>query len=155
MSIAFFYECYHVEHVPPQEKIMNMYAPLKTTLIPLAAIALTLGFSGTAFAADNTTEFGVTSNATRSIRSAASAFEKGEFAKSEVYSRRALKEGLKKSRKAVAYSNLCAALGAQGEHETAQEACAAALKIAPKNEQALANQAALKARASSVMDAEG
>ncbi|PHR58678.1 MAG: hypothetical protein COA43_10505 [Robiginitomaculum sp.] len=134
---------------------MNIYAPLKTSLKSVAAIALTLGFASTAFAADHTSEFGVTSNATRSIRSAASAFAKGDFANSEAYSRRALKEGLKKSRKAVAYSNLCAALGAQGELEAAQEACASALKIAPKNEQALANQAALKAHAGSEMEAEG
>lgn len=122
---------------------MNITPPLKFA----AAAVLTLGFSSTSFAADmsaeTTPQFSVKSNATRSIRSGASAFQNGDFAKSAVYSKRALKEGLSKSRKTTAYSNLCAALGAQGEYETALEACNSALEIAPQNWQALSNRASV------------
>ncbi|PHR91341.1 MAG: hypothetical protein COA69_12585 [Robiginitomaculum sp.] len=123
---------------------MNALPPLQNLLKIAAFTALTATFTGMAFAADMaeaTPQFSVQSNATRSIRSGASAFEQGNFAKSVVFSKRALKEGLKKSRKTVAYSNLCAGLGAQGAYDDAREACDSALKIAPQNWQAFSNRA--------------
>ncbi len=118
-----------------------------TNRFKLAGLAMmAMAFSLPAFAgenvADTAPQFSVKSNATRAIGSAASAFEGGDFAKSATFSRYALKQGLKKSRKTVAYSNLCAALGAQGEYGAAIEACDSAIKIAPTNWQAYTNRAA-------------
>lgn len=125
---------------------MNISSPLKTSLKLGALTVLMATFTSPAFASDSAASvapaFSVSSNATRSIGSAASAFEKGNFTKSVSFSRHALKQGLKKSRKTVAYSNLCAALGAQGEYGEAIEACDSAIKIAPTNWQAYSNRAA-------------
>ncbi len=107
--------------------------------------ALTAVFAGSALAGELdgsiAPQFGVASNATRSIGAAATAFEKGDYSKSITFSRYALKQGLKKSRKATAYSNLCAALGAQGSFGEALTACNSALEIAPQNWQAYENRA--------------
>lgn len=130
---------------------MNIHSPLgyksaKTLALGIFA-GLTVAIAAPAVAGeamDNVApQFSVSSNATRSIGSAASAFNKGNFSKSVSFSRHALKQGLKKSRKTVAYSNLCAALGAQGEFGAALEACDSAIKIAPTNWEAYSNRAAV------------
>jgi len=117
--------------------------PLPKT-IQFAALALTLtAFAAPALAADNAPQFSVEKTATRSIASGATAFNKGDYSKSAAYSRYALKQGLKKSRRTVAYSNLCAALGADGRYDEALEACDSALKVSPQNWQAFSNRAAV------------
>ena len=128
---------------------MTIHSPLGYTSAKTLALGifsgLTVAVAAPAIAGETVgvaPQFSVSSNATRSIGSAASAFEKGNFSKSVSFSRHALKQGLKKSRKTVAYSNLCAALGAQGEYGEAIEACDSAIKIAPTNWQAYSNRAA-------------
>ncbi len=117
--------------------------PLPKTM-KLAALTLAVaGMTTSALAADSAPQFSVAKTATRTIASGASAFQKGDFQKSIAFSRYALKQGLKKSRKAVAYSNLCAALGAEGRYDEAVDACDSALKIAPQNWQAFSNRAAV------------
>ena len=126
---------------------MNFFPPedkkVKTTLkAVLATIALAC-MTTTTMANEAQLQFSVESNATRSIRSGATAFEKGQFAKSASFSNYALKQGLKKSRKTAAFSNLCAALGAQAEYETAMDACNKAIDLAPQNWRALSNRAVI------------
>lgn len=123
--------------LPPQTTIG------KTTLKAALATIMLTGLTTTAMANEASLQFSVESNATRSIRSAATAFERGDFSKSASFSKYALKQGLKKSRKTAAFSNLCAALGAQGELEDAMEACNKALDLVPKNWHALSNRAVL------------
>lgn len=125
---------------------MNIHSP-QSVFMKLASTAfLTTILASTAFAGDITTapmtQFNVSTNVSGIIGSAATAFERGDFAKSASFSRYALKQGLRKSKKAKAYSNLCAALGAQGQYESAVEACSSAIKIAPTNWQAYENRAA-------------
>ena len=126
---------------------MNFFPPegktLKTTLKATLATVLMTGLAGTALANDTQLQFSVESNATRSIRASATAFDKGQFKKSVSFSNYALKQGLKKSRKTAAYNNLCAALGAQAEYESAMEACNAALELKPENWRALSNRAVI------------
>ena len=102
-----------------------------------------LAFCTNAVAGDTHPQFSVQSNATRAIRSSVNAFHAGKFDKSVAYSRYALKQGLKKSRRSVAYSNLCAAQGVQGHFDKAMEACNQALEVDPANWQALSNRAAV------------
>ena len=110
---------------------------IKTTL----AIGLFAAMASPALAADTALQFSVEKNATRSISAAATAFQKGKYAKSINFSNHALKQGLKKSRKAAAYNNLCAAFGAQAEYDQALEACNEALSHNPENWRALSNRA--------------
>lgn len=71
------------------------------------------------------------------------AFKKGEYERSAAFSKRALKDGLSKSRKAIAYANLCSAEAASGNMEAAAEACDASLELQPGFEIAEANRSAL------------
>jgi Flp pilus assembly protein TadD len=124
------------------------FLPLgKTTLKSILATGLLAAMATPAMADDAAMQFSVESNATRTIGSSATAFERGEFEKSVAFSKYALKQGLKKSRKAAAYSNLCAALGELGEFNDAMEACNAAVEYNPKNWRALSNRAVLHAQA--------
>lgn len=116
---------------------------VKTTLKAKFATLVLAGLTTTAIANEAQLQFSVESNATRSIRSAATAFERGDFSKSVSFSNYALKQGLKKSRKTAAYSNLCAALGTQGEYDDALEACNEALDLAHQNWRALSNRAVI------------
>lgn len=125
----------------------SLNTPGKTTLKAILATFVLAGMTSTALANDAQLQFSVESNATRSIRSGATAFEKGQYAKSASFSNYALKQGLKKSRKTAAYSNLCAALGAQGAYNDAMEACNKALDLAPQNWRALSNRAVLHSQA--------
>jgi len=121
---------------------MNILPTTKAIKLAAVSLALTV-LAAPALASDGAPQFSVQSTATRSIASAATAFEKGDFSKSAAYSRHALKQGLKKSRRTVAYSNLCAALGAQGQYDKARDACDSALKASPQNWQAFSNRAAV------------
>jgi len=126
---------------------MTFLSPGKTTLKSILAAGLFTALAAPAMASEAGMQFSVESNATRTISAGATAFERGSFDKSEAFSRHALKQGLKKSRKAAAYSNLCAALGEQGELEEAMESCNKAVNYNPKNWRALSNRAVLHAKA--------
>lgn len=123
--------------LPPRKK------HLKTTLKATIASLALAGMAGSAMANDAQLQFSVQSNATRSIGSAATAFERGEFSKSVSFSKYALKQGLKKSRKTAAYNNLCAALGVQAKYEDALDACNKALNLKADNWRALSNRAVI------------
>ena len=103
----------------------------------------TMAFSTIAAATDNAPQFAVTNTSTNTIAAGAGAFKRGHFSRSESYSRHALKSGLNKSRTAVAYSNLCAALGAQGKYDEALKACDNATDMSSKKWQAYSNRAAV------------
>lgn len=91
-------------------------------------------------------EFFVASNATRAIQNAAKAFHRQKYDKSVAYSRYALRQGLKTSRRTIAYSNLCAALGAKGAYEKAIDACNLAIQTDPENWRAIYNRGVVYAR---------
>lgn len=112
------------------------------------AAILTAGFllSATSAFATDTQGFTAATAADPKIRTAASEFRQGDFAKSVAFSKAALKGKMKKSKQAVAQSNLCAAYGAMGELELAKTACDAALAIRPNYAPAMANRAALAVR---------
>lgn len=93
---------------------------------------------------DQTPDFVVKSAATPSIRSGAQAFTKGDHDLAVTYNLRALKSGLSKSRKAIAYNNLAAAYGARGEYAEAIEASNSALNLRPDLWEALHNRGAAK-----------
>lgn len=129
---------------------MNISPPKFTakSIALLSAMALMLPISQasageTAPAAVPSPQFSVQSSATRLIGSSARAFHKGKIDQSIVYSRMALKTGLSKSRKAIAFSNLCAAFGANGQLDEAMTACNAALDLRPSHAYALSNRGAL------------
>ena len=105
----------------------------------ISAFALT---ATSAFATD-TQGFTAATAADPKIRTAATEFKRGDFKKSAAFSRAALKGSLKKSKQAVAQSNLCAAYGALGELDLAGKACDAALAIRPNYAPAMTNKAAL------------
>lgn len=112
------------------------------------AAVLTAGFllsSTAAFAAD-TQGFTAATAADPKIRTAASEFRRGDFTKSVAFSQAALNSKMKKSKQAVAQSNLCAAFGAMGKLELAKTACDAALAIRPNYAPAMTNRAALAVR---------
>lgn len=88
--------------------------------------------------------FQVKSASDGNIRAGAKAFKKGDFAKSAMFSRVAIKSSLSNKREAIAQSNLCAAYGAMGEMEQARLSCETALKLRPGYEPAVANKAALR-----------
>lgn len=83
------------------------------------------------------------------IKMGISAFKDGDYERAASYNLKALKAGLSKSRKAIAYNNLCAALGAQGDYAGAVEACDSALELRPDLKEAAQNRAAVQAQLSS------
>jgi Flp pilus assembly protein TadD len=127
------------------ETIMNFLPLGKTTIKTTIAATVLAVMASPALAADANLQFSVDSNATRSISASATAFKKGDYRQSIAFSSNALKQGLKKTRKATAYSNLCAALGAEGELELAKKACDQAVEANPRNWQALSNRAVINA----------
>ncbi|VAV96897.1 hypothetical protein MNBD_ALPHA06-1283 [hydrothermal vent metagenome] len=117
-----------------------MSSPKTNTLTAIAMVlALGLG-TAPAFAENGVPSFASHPTSNSSIRAGITAFEKGDYAKAAFFQKSALKSGLKKSRKLAAYSNLCAAEGAQGQLEAASKACDAALKLSPNAWTALNNQ---------------
>jgi Flp pilus assembly protein TadD len=114
---------------------------LKATGVVILGALATSVFAGSAMAADSAPKFSVQMTKNRVVKAGATAFNNGDVDKSIAYSRNALHQGLRKSTKSAAYSNLCAGLGEQGRYEEAEEACSAAVKLSPKNWQAFTNRA--------------
>ncbi len=121
------------------------FSNLPKTILGLAAATVLIPAS--AMAADtNASEFVVKSASNGNIRAAATAFEKGDFAKSAVFSQAALKGNMSDRKAAVAFTNLCAAEAALGDMDSAKEACDSALALRPGYEPAETNKAALTVR---------
>ncbi len=114
---------------------------IRKTVLSLAAAAMLA--PAVAFAGDAPTDLTVKSTTNAYVKMSVRAFNEGRFEDSANYSRRALKDGMSKSRRAIAYNNLCAAEAAQGNMDAAAEACADALELRPGLEIAEANQSAL------------
>ncbi|PHR59247.1 MAG: hypothetical protein COA47_09805 [Robiginitomaculum sp.] len=113
-------------------------------LIKTIALGLSMSLAGIAMAPMATAAgaeptFALKSNSNGKIRAGANAFQKGDFSKAAFFQKAALKSGLSKSRKAAAYTNLCAAEGALGNLEAAKTACASALELRPDAWQAANN----------------
>ena len=115
----------------------------------LAAIAAASAFSiigaGTALAG-NSPSFAVQSAADTYIRGGYSAYERGAFKKAAVFSRRATAKGNKKTRRSIAYANLCAALGQQNQLDAALAACDSAIALNAKNWRAYNNRGVVEYR---------
>ena len=123
---------------------MNRF-PLTIKTITISAIAAGLALSaGSAFAgtpAQNAPQFAMTNTSTATIRASATAFKRGKYDDAVAFSRAAIKQGLKTSRRSAAYSNMCAALSASGDQIAALEACDEAVALNGENWQALSNRA--------------
>lgn len=85
-------------------------------------------------------EFTMRKTTNTAVKFAVSAFNDGDYMRSALYSEKALEAGLSPKRRAVAYSNLCAALGAAGKLDAALEACDQALTLRPTMSEALNNR---------------
>jgi Flp pilus assembly protein TadD len=105
-----------------------------------AAFAL-LGIANApaAFAETSAPGFAVQKAADAGIRAGYQAYARGDYKIAATITQKATAKGMKKSRRSIAYSNLCAALGQQGALVEAGEACDTALTLAPKNWQARNN----------------
>lgn len=90
--------------------------------------------------------FNVQVSSKKSVNRAVTAYNKGNFRTSIAYSKNALIQGLRTPVKSVAYSNLCAALGAEHRYKEARKACDSALKLDAGNWQAYANRASVNWR---------
>lgn len=111
------------------------------TLAALAAVStLALAGAPAALAQNATPSFAVQTAADSYIRGGYSAYERGHFRKSAVFSVHATAKGNKKSRRSIAYANLCAALGQQARLDAALDACNSAVDLAPANWRALNNR---------------
>ena len=121
---------------------------------PRKAVAMiataTLLSAASAMAADQTVPatdgFEVMTTTNGKVRAAVKAFNKGDFKRSVVFSKSALKSKMSDRRAAIAQSNLCAAYGELGELELASEACDTALDLRPGYAPAIANREALTFR---------
>lgn len=93
-----------------------------------------------AHAEAGTPAFAVQSIAGSHMRLGYNAYQAGDYEKAARFTTKGTVKGIKKSRRAIAYSNLCAALGQQGVLDAAREACASALEMAPNNWRAMNNR---------------
>ncbi|MCW5725654.1 MAG: hypothetical protein KIS81_11965 [Maricaulaceae bacterium] len=87
-------------------------------------------------------QFQVQAAADGLIRAGVQAFERGQYDRSASFSQQAINRGLNNSRRAIAYNNLCAALGAAGDLDGARAACESSL-AASVSAQAHANLGAV------------
>lgn len=117
---------------------------LQKTLLTITMIALLAPTTAMASdIADNTANFVVKTTTDGNIKRSVKAFNQGEFERSIAYSKKALDSGLSKRRKAIAQSNLCAALAVTGNMDAANAACTDALALRPDYEPAQLNKSAL------------
>lgn len=110
-----------------------------TALTAMMSIGLTLPAASAMAAEAPAHSFQVKSSSGSTISAGAKAFKKGQYAKSAMFSRAAIKSSLSHRREAIAQSNLCAAYGAMGEMENARLACKAALDLRSDYAPAIAN----------------
>jgi len=94
----------------------------------------------TAHAEVGSPAFAVQSTAGSYMRLGYNAYQAGDYKKAAKFTTKGTVKGIKKSRRAIAYSNLCAALGQQGTLDAARKACASALELSPTNWRALNNR---------------
>ena len=114
-----------------------------TALTALMSVGLTLPAASAMAAEAPAHSFQVKSASGSTIGAGAKAFKKGDFEKSAMFSRVAIKSSLSNRREAIAQSNLCAAYGAMGDMENARLACKSAIKLRPDFAPAIANTKAL------------
>lgn len=114
---------------------------IKKTFLTLAAAAMLA--PAAAIAGDAPTGFTVKTVNNGYAKISVRAFQDGDFERSAAYSRRALEDGMSKTRRAIVYNNLCAAEAALGNMDAAAQACDKALEMRPGYDIAEANQSAL------------
>ena len=121
----------------------------------LGAAALSAGLAQSAIAQTVTDapQYSVRKTSNVMVKMGVSAFNSGEYTRAADYSQKALKSGLSPARRAIAYNNLCAALGAQGDYAGAVEACDSALSLRPKLDDAVRNRDIAQAGHSAKMSA--
>lgn len=109
-------------------------------LVAFATIA-TLGFTNApAFAKTATPSFAIQSTSDTYTRLGYKAYQKGNYEKAGHYATKASAKGNQKSRRAIAYTLLCASLGQQNAFEAALEACDSAIELSPSNWRAVNNR---------------
>lgn len=114
---------------------------IRKTLLCVTVAAMMV--PAVSFAADAPTGFTVKSTTNSYVKMSVSAYKDGDYERSANFSRRALEDGMSKSRRAIAFNNLCAAEAALGNMDAAAEACMSALELRPNLDIAEANQSAL------------
>lgn len=114
---------------------------IQKTILTIAAA--TLMAPALSFAADAPTGLAVKTTTNGYVKMSVKAYKAGEFERSAKLSKRALKDGMSKSRRAIALNNLCAAEAALGNMDAATEACDKSLELRPGFELAAANKSAL------------
>jgi len=85
-------------------------------------------------------QFAVQNAANSNIRGGYNAYSRGDYKIAKTFNARATASGIKKSRRSIAYSNLCATLGQLNSLAEALDACNLAVKMAPNNWRALNNR---------------
>ncbi len=80
-----------------------------------------------------TPSFATQSAANANIRGGYNAYARGDYKDAVTFNKRATKKGLRKSRRSIAYANLCASYGQLGDLDAALEACNTAMELSPKN----------------------
>ncbi len=120
----------------------SVFAKSLVTVTALAALGTGMSASASAQDAGAMADYAVRSTSDVNIKMGVKAFKAGEFDRAVAFNQKAIKSGLSKSRKAIAYSNLCAALAAQGDRAAAVAACDSALALRPELKEAAQNRAA-------------
>ena len=114
-------------------------------IVAACAAGMALGLAFAAPVAAQTAQsqaapsFIVKASSAQAIRMGVNAFRKSNFDQAVTYNIRALETGLSPKRKAIAYSNLCAAYGKLEDYAKAVEACNASLAIKAKTSEASQN----------------
>ncbi len=110
----------------------------------LAALAATASFAlvGLPAAVAETTapSFAVQNAANTYTRLGFKSYERGNYEKAANYATKGAAKGFKKSRRAIAYTILCASLGQQNALDEALAACDAAIELSATNWQAVNNR---------------
>lgn len=130
----------------------------KHALILAAALSLLSPLAmPSAAAQDASPQFEVRKTTNTAVKFSVTAFNDGDYSKAARYSRMAITSGLSPNRRAVAYNNLCASLGAMSEAEdnlsAALDACDAALELRPSLSEALNNRGMIRMKQGDVIAA--
>jgi len=116
---------------------------IRKTLLTLTAATLLLPAAALASDATPNHNLAVKTTTDYHVKQSAKSFKKGEFERSARYATKAINSSMSDKRKAIAFTNLCAANAAMGDMTAAKEACDEALVLRPGYAPAENNKAAL------------
>ena len=127
----------------------------KHALILAAALAVLSPLAAPIAAAqDASPAFEVRKTTNTAVKFSVAAFNNGDYSKAARYSRSAIAAGLSPSRRAVAYNNLCASLGAMEQNlDEAIDACDAAIALRPTLSEAHNNRCMIRMKQGDIIAA--